>query len=98
MIDRILPLILAAAREMNEQLENKIPLENGPEAPLFGAQGVLDSLGLVTLLVAVEQAIEEAFGIPLVLADEKALSRGKSPFRTVGALAQYIEERIQKAA
>jgi D-alanine--poly(phosphoribitol) ligase subunit 2 len=98
MDDPILSIVLEAAREINEQLENKILIEKGLEAPLFGGPGALDSLGLVTLLVAVEQALEQTFGVPVVLADEKAFSKGKSPFRTVGSLVQFIGERIPKAA
>jgi len=98
MDDPIISIVTEAAREINDQLENKIPLEKGMEAPLFGGPGVLDSLGLVTLLVAVEQALEQAFGVPLVLADEKAFSKGRSPFRTVGTLVRFIAERLKKAA
>ena len=71
--------------------------ELGSETPLFGREGVLDSLGLVALVVAVEQAIEDEYGVSVSLADERALSEGKSPFRTVGALADYAGRLIDGA-
>jgi acyl carrier protein len=41
------------------------------------------------LIIAVEQAIEEQFGVAITLADERSFSLSQSPFRNVGALADY---------
>jgi acyl carrier protein len=73
----------------NEQAER--PEEPGVDTPLFGRNGLLDSLGLVSLVVAVEQVIEDRYGVALSLADEKALSQTHSPYRTVASLAAYAE-------
>ena len=59
------------------------------ETRLFGRAGLLDSLGLVTLVVAVEQAIADEYGVSVSLADDRALSQRNSPYRTVGSLAEY---------
>ena len=48
---------------------------------------ILDSMGLVTLVVGVEQAIEDELGVSVSLADARALSQRNSPYRTVGSLA-----------
>jgi acyl carrier protein len=61
------------------------------ETALFGREGILDSLALVSLVVAVEQAIEDELGVSVSLADEKALSQRHSPYRTVGTLAEYAQ-------
>ena len=95
---KITALILAQAAELNEQLPHKIPLEEGEAAPLFGEGGVLDSIALVTLIVAIEQALEDELEVVLTLADEKAMSQQHSPFRTVGSLAAYIQQRIAEGA
>ncbi len=94
MQSEIIALILSQAEELNEQLPRRIPLEQGEAAPLFGDDGVLDSIALVTLVVAIEQALEDELEVVLTLADEKAMSQQQSPFRTVGALAKYIQQRI----
>jgi len=94
--DKILSLIIEAANELNQQLENKIPIDRGADAPLYGQDGVLDSLGLVSLVVSVEQAIEDQNGARITLADESAMSQNRSPFRTIGSLAEYAERLIQK--
>ena len=93
---KIVALVTRIADEFNEQLEFKINVERGRDAPLFGRDGVLDSLGLVSFVVAVEQAIESELGITLTLADEKAMSQKHSPFRTVGALADYVENLMKE--
>lgn len=95
MYERILDIVIQQAKELNEELTNKIPLEQGADAPLFGGDGVLDSIALVTLIVAVEQAIEDEFDTALTIADEKAMSQKVSPFRTVGALSAYVQKLIK---
>ncbi len=68
----------------------------GPVAgeTLFGPGGALDSLGLVSYLADLEIRIGEEFGRELVLASEQAMSRSRSPFRTVTALTEYINELL----
>ena len=77
-------------------MDNPALLKSDPEARLFGRDGVLDSLGLVSLVVAIEQRVEENFGKRIVLANEKAMSRSASPFRTLGALSEYIVELLSE--
>jgi D-alanine--poly(phosphoribitol) ligase subunit 2 len=93
---RLISLIKEALQELNEQPEIKSIADSGNETPLFGQNGILDSLGLVSLVVAVEQAIEDEFGVSVSLADEKAMSQRNSPYRTIGSLAEYAG-RVLKA-
>ena len=86
----VIETILEIASEFNEDLEYKIDIEKGKAAPLFGRKGVLDSLGLVSFITAVEQAIEDKMDIFLSLADERAMSQYKSPFKTIGTLTDYV--------
>ena len=57
---------------------------------LLGEGGSVDSLGLVRLIMTVERQVEDDFGVPVSLTDEKAMSQRNSPFRSVGTLAAYI--------
>jgi D-alanine--poly(phosphoribitol) ligase subunit 2 len=59
------------------------------DTALLGDEGLLDSLGLVNLLVDVEQALEDETGAEITIGDDRAVSASHSPFRTVGALADY---------
>lgn len=92
--DAILNVIVMVAKELNENLENKIAVDQGANAPLYGRSGVLDSLGLVSFIVAVEQALEEQLGLVVSLADEKAMSQKHSPFRSIGTLVIYVSGLI----
>jgi acyl carrier protein len=89
-------LVCLAIDELNGELPPERRLEKSPETPLFGRDGRLDSLGLVRLIVAVEQVVEDEVSVSVTLADEKALSQRSSPFRTAGALSAYVRERIEE--
>ncbi len=96
--EKVANLVNKVVVEFNESLARKIPVEQGSAAPLYGQDGGLDSLGFVTFVVAVEQAVEEEMGISITLADEKAMSQRNSPFRTVGTLVDYISALIAEKA
>jgi len=63
---------------------------------IYGDNSPLDSLALVSLIVAVEQSMEDEFGITITIADERAMSLDNSPFRSVGSLADYIEDLLEE--
>jgi D-alanine--poly(phosphoribitol) ligase subunit 2 len=89
MKEKLCKLIIDVAGDLNENLDPPIRLDGGEDAPLYGPDGRLSSLGLVSLIIAVEQAIEEQFGVAITLADERSFSLSQSPFRNVRALADY---------
>jgi D-alanine--poly(phosphoribitol) ligase subunit 2 len=91
-LPHVMKLVVRLCEEHNEiaEAERQIELRDPNDARLYGRQGVLDSLGLVSLLAAIEQALEDEHGIQVTLADERAFSQARSPFRTVGSLAEYI--------
>lgn len=72
-------------------------LIKAPETRLLGSQSVLDSMHLVSLIVTIEREVEDAFGVALTLADERALSMKASPFRSIQSLADYIGILITEA-
>jgi len=88
---KIKQVIFNSIEEINQQLENKDQLEKNIETVLYGENGQLDSLGLINLIVAVEQNIEDEFDVTITLADDRAMSQKRSPFNTVGTLTNYIE-------
>ena len=90
----ILDIVLAAADELNADLNPPIALDRGEDAVLYGREGVLDSLGLVSLVAAIEEGVQNRLGATVVLADERAVSQKESPFRTVGTLVDYIQAQL----
>ena len=94
MKEKILQLIYEAIDVLNTQLPKEEYIEKHDGTALFGSGSKLDSLGLINLIVAVEQNIEDEFDITITLADERAMSQKHSPFRTVRSLVDYIETLI----
>ena len=89
-------LIITSVKEINEQLPQEQQLGQSTKTVLFGKDGKLDSLGIVTLLVIIEQNIEDEFDVSIIIADERAMSQEHSPFRTVGTLVDYINMLLKE--
>ena len=90
-------LVISSIKEFNEQIPQEQQLGQTTKTVIFGEDGKLDSLGLVTLLVQIEQDIEDEFEVSITLADERAMSQNRSPFRTIGALVDYISMLLKDA-
>jgi D-alanine--poly(phosphoribitol) ligase subunit 2 len=80
----VIDLIAATARDFDA------PGEVDENTRLFGASGFLDSVGLVSLVLDVEQQVNDRWSLALSLADDRAVSQQRSPFRSVGSLADYV--------
>lgn len=95
----ITSLVVASLQNiLVEQEKSALGIEAVNESTnLIGQQAALNSLGLVALLIDLEQKFDELYGISLTLADERALSQKHSPFRTVNTLAEYIWRLLQEA-
>jgi len=79
-----------------KDLDKPIPEDLGTlQTPLLGNGAVLDSLGLVTVLVEMEQAILDRWGLAIDLVNEKAFLQTDSPFRTMASLTAYLERQIR---
>ncbi|MGH8772757.1 MAG: hypothetical protein ACREV2_16525 [Burkholderiales bacterium] len=83
-------MVLSALRNANLARKSDAQLHVSPEAPVFGPGSPLDSLGLVSLLIDIEEAMQDR-GVEITLGDARAMSQTKSPFRSVPALVRYIE-------
>jgi acyl carrier protein len=92
----IASLVMSSLHEVLSQNDHPLPDFANGSVNLIGRQAILDSLGLVTLIVDLEQRLEEEYGISLILVDEHALSQRSSPFRTVQSLTDYICQLIEE--
>lgn len=86
----IVAMVVAGVEEALAQAAAPPPGPVGEGTRLIGRDLALDSIGLVTLIVDLEQRIGEQYGVTLTLASDRAMSQQNSPFRTVGALADYV--------
>ena len=87
-------LIYDSLKETVDLLPGNISFEKNRETSLFSSDGILDSLGLVTFLVNLEQKISDEFDLQITIADEKAFSIKNSPFKNIGRLTDYIESML----
>jgi D-alanine--poly(phosphoribitol) ligase subunit 2 len=94
---RVLEAVQHAVNEVNQQRPEGERIGLSVETPLVGESGTLDSLGLISLLVAVEQEIEKEFHVEITLTeDERVLSDHQSPVRNVGALVDYLKGVLEE--
>lgn len=61
---------------------------------IYGTEGGLDSLGLVRFAVELEESLQDLLGQEIVLTDESAIATEESPFRSVGALADFVTAQL----
>ncbi len=92
----IAALVLSSLQDVLSQRGGSPTEPMGESTHLIGSGGVLDSLGLVTLIVDLEQKLADEYGLPLTLADERAMSQTNSPFRTIRALADHIRLLVEE--
>ena len=95
--ERVLHAIYAAMDEVNPHLPQKLRMNKSIDTALYGQSGGLDSLALVTLIVAIQERVEEDLGVKVNLADERTLSQENSPFQSVRTLAEYITLLLDEA-
>src|SRR5216117_2107831 len=95
--ENILAAIYRAVDWINGEMPPDRQLIKAPDTRLLGAESLLDSMHLVSLIIAIEREVEDAFGVALTLADERALSMKESPFRSIQSLADYIGILIRDA-
>lgn len=95
-IEQVTESLFKAIDQLNRELPQRQKLPKKADTVLFGESGALDSMGLVSLVIAAEQQIARDFGCAITLADERAMSRHRSPFRTVASLADYVAALLRE--
>lgn len=96
MLDQIEKILISCLEELNEELENENLNNITKETKIFGNNGALDSLALVSFITDVEDRISKELGHDIVLADEKAMSQRTSPFRNIETLSVYIQKLLEE--
>ena len=87
----IIAIIFRVIDELNEMLPADNRLAKSEDTKLSGSGGGLDSLGMVNLIVALEQKLSSWLGHDVGLIDDRAMQQDSSPFRTIGTLAEFIK-------
>ena len=93
----VLQAIYSAIDEVNEQLPPGRRVPHEPSARLSGSGGLLDSLGLVNLVVAAEQHIADRIGQAVVLTADTKLFEADGPMSTVQRFAEHVIKQVERA-
>lgn len=91
--DELLAEVLRCVAETNGQLpvDDRVALR--ADGVLLGDGGALDSLGLINLLVSIEDRMAEHFGVQVSLVDAAVDQEQPETFATVGSLTDWLAEQ-----
>lgn len=96
MRERLESIILSAAETIAGELPDAPATTISLETQLYGQNGIFDSIALVSFIAEVEARVAEELGRDVVLADEKAMSRHRSPFRSAATVVDYVESLLSE--
>ena len=82
--------------EVNEQLPHDARIDKSVEPNLLGGSSVLDSMGIVFLIVATENKFKEEFAVEVKLTNDDNIFRENNPLRTVGTFIDYVSNILTK--
>ncbi|EAH7187495.1 hypothetical protein [Campylobacter lari] len=96
MQEKIQNIIFYSLKNLADELENDDFKNPNLKTKIYGINGNLDSLALVSLVSDLEELLSEEFNKEIVLADEKMMSARNSPFKDVESLTDYIIKKLQE--
>lgn len=95
----------AAARDIEAKIRDLVAFITGEDAagydaasPLVGEKAVVDSQGLLEVMLGLEDFAGERFGKPFDWMNDAAFSSSRSPFRTIGTLAAHMAGQMVDGA
>jgi len=88
--------IFNAIETVNQQLPKDRQLAKSNDTILIGENSPLDSVGVVNLIVAVEDNIQTAFGTSITLIEDAGSPDAQKPLRTIGNLIDYVCLLLEK--
>ena len=96
MQEKIQNIIIQALKNLADELENPQLQNPDLQTKIYGSEGNLDSLALVSFITDIEEMVDNELNTNITLADEKAMSSRNSPFKDVSTLTQYICNLIEE--
>ncbi len=93
----ILTLVFECITEINEMLPPSSQLALAEETVLLADVGGLDSLGMVNFVSAIEDKIQQRYGLSITLTVSADTPIESDPWRNVGALTDFVLELVSSA-
>lgn len=94
--EQVKEVVLDVINRLNETLPVDKQIGTSEDTVLYGPESTLTSMTLVSLVVELELAVDEAGMGAISLTDDRAMSSRRSPFRNVGTLVDYVCEVAAK--
>ena len=93
---KIKEVIFLALESFNasQDTDNQVPIDES--TVLIGRHSVVDSIGLVSLVIEIEQQIGEQLDLSISLTSEKAMSLRVSPFRRIKTLIDFVVQELSE--
>ncbi len=91
--NKIKEIVIAAIKDYCEMNQINLECEIEKTTPLIGNASILNSMGLVNVIVDIETAFLDE-DVEISLTSETAMSGRISPFRSVGSLCNFIARQI----
>lgn len=88
--DKIMGIVIESINEITDEWEIKCDYPILAETRIWGGESSLTSMNIVNIIVCIEEKIADAYNLQITIADEKAFSQSKSPFKSVESLTNYI--------
>ena len=92
--EQALQIVYDAIDAVNPQLPQARRLAKSPDTIIVGPSGSLDSLGIINLVIALEERASEVLGASVQLLDDTVFIDANGPFRCVDSLARHLEMQL----
>ena len=90
--EQIITIIMSTLNDLVDTLPSDQKFKPEITTKLFGEGSPIDSLTLVSFIVELESLFSTELNTEIVLTDDRAMTREKSPFESTDELANYIVE------
>tara|TARA_B110000008_G_C16511359_1_gene380299 strand:+ start:86 stop:397 length:312 start_codon:yes stop_codon:yes gene_type:complete len=94
--DRVEKAVFKAIDEWNNDEDQTIVLNKKYDTKLLSQNSSLDSLGIIHILVSIEEQIETEFDVHVSLATEEAMAEDENPFNNIGSIINYAKTLLLK--
>jgi acyl carrier protein len=89
-------IVLSKVKALVETLSEEQQFSVTEDTVLFGKGSLIDSLSLVSIIVDLESVFSTDYGYEISLTDDRAMTRRQSPFDSVTAMVDYIDELVNQ--
>lgn len=94
--EKITKIVISAVSSLVETLPAEQKFTVDQNTILFGTGTKIDSLSLVSIIVDLEEVFASDYNIEISLTDDRAMMRKQSPFDSISAMVDYIDELIHE--